>query len=167
MGVVLATLSKPSSPSKNYTPPNPQEYTIGIALLTAALFLTGFQGIVQYRVFEKYGPWWKEGMFYTVREYDNFNLVSCSIHQQHLMSLPIFFLYRQDIKIGLFSLSKSTLGTVIPYFVLGGNLASQLACTSGVHQLGSVRQTHPVICFPHRLSLTRRPIVFLLCRQTW
>lgn len=142
LGVVLATLSKPSAVAKGgvmHAPPDPREYALGIAMLTAALVLTAVQGVVQYAVFEKYGPWWKEGMFYTVSTTLAFEVI-IEIDGQHSLSLPIFLLFRRDIGEGLRSMAAAGAGprAVVPYLILGGNLVAQLACTSGVHQLGSV-----------------------------
>lgn len=72
VGVVLATLSKPSSTSKNAvaSPPRSPEqlraYTIGIIMLVVSLFSTGLLGLLQEKTYQKYGPHWREGVFYTV-----------------------------------------------------------------------------------------------------
>lgn len=67
-GVILATLSRPSSPKSSDTPADLGRYTIGVAMLTFSLFLTGTLGVLQERTYTKYGPHWKEGVFYTVRD---------------------------------------------------------------------------------------------------
>lgn len=36
-------------------------------MLTVSLMLTGVLGVLQERTYTKYGPHWKEGVFYTVR----------------------------------------------------------------------------------------------------
>lgn len=64
-GVILATLSRPSSP-KSTDPVDVGRYTMGVAMLTFSLFLTATLGVLQERTYTKYGPHWKEGVFYTV-----------------------------------------------------------------------------------------------------
>jgi len=71
VGVILATLSRPSSSKNNWsvsarTPEELQAYTIGIVMLIVSLFCTGFLGLLQEETYRKYGPCWKEGIFYTV-----------------------------------------------------------------------------------------------------
>lgn len=65
-GVVLATLSRPSSPKTSSSDVDVGRYTIGVAMLTFSLLLTGILGVLQERTYTKYGPHWKEGVFYTV-----------------------------------------------------------------------------------------------------
>lgn len=43
-------------------------YPIGIGLLVASLVLSGVLGTLQERIFQTYGPHWRESVFYTVRE---------------------------------------------------------------------------------------------------
>lgn len=72
VGVVLATLSKPkatttpSTKSTVQTLEDMQRYFTGVAMLVTSLFLTAFLGILQEKTYKKYGPCWKEGVFYTV-----------------------------------------------------------------------------------------------------
>lgn len=65
-GVVLATLSRPAAPKASSSPPDVGRYTIGVVMLTVSLLLTGILGVFQERTYTKYGPHWKEGVFYTV-----------------------------------------------------------------------------------------------------
>lgn len=72
LGVVLTTLSRPSSPrpssSVHATLHEPkQKYRVGVSLLSASLLLTAALGVMQERTYAKYGPCWREGVFYTVR----------------------------------------------------------------------------------------------------
>jgi len=36
-------------------------------MLTASLICTGVHGALQERIYSTYGPYWREGVFYTVR----------------------------------------------------------------------------------------------------
>ena len=66
-GVILATLSRPSAPKTSEGHVDVGRYTVGVAMLTFSLVLTGILGVLQERTYTKYGPHWKEGVFYTVR----------------------------------------------------------------------------------------------------
>lgn len=69
VGVILATLSRPTTPkitSTSEPEANTTQYFIGIAMLTASLVFTGILGLLQERTYKKYGPCWREGVFYTV-----------------------------------------------------------------------------------------------------
>jgi solute carrier family 35 (UDP-xylose/UDP-N-acetylglucosamine transporter), member B4 len=63
-GVILSALSRPSASDSG--PADPTEYLIGITMLVASLFLSGWLGMMQEQTYAKYGPHWKEGVFYTV-----------------------------------------------------------------------------------------------------
>jgi hypothetical protein len=65
IGVILTTLSRPSGPSKNSSE-DFEQYIIGICMLTISLLLTGVLGMLQELTYRKYGPCWREGVFYTV-----------------------------------------------------------------------------------------------------
>lgn len=71
LGVLLATLSRPSSSSSSSSsasPPDVGRYAIGIAMLSVATILTSTLGILQEKTYAKYGgSCWREGVFYTVR----------------------------------------------------------------------------------------------------
>ncbi len=71
MGVIIATLSRPSASSgsrtrSSRTPEELRTYTIGIGMLVVSLFCTGLLGLLQEKTYRKYGPCWREGVFYTV-----------------------------------------------------------------------------------------------------
>jgi solute carrier family 35 (UDP-xylose/UDP-N-acetylglucosamine transporter), member B4 len=66
IGVILTTLSRPSGTS-NKSPEDLGRYIIGISMLTVSSLLTGVLGMLQERTYKKYGPCWREGVFYTVR----------------------------------------------------------------------------------------------------
>lgn len=69
IGVMLATLSRPGASTKSETsdPRADLRYALGVLMMTASLFLTGALGLLQERTYSMYGPYWREGVFYTVR----------------------------------------------------------------------------------------------------
>ncbi|KAG9018008.1 golgi uridine diphosphate-N- acetylglucosamine transporter [Tulasnella sp. 427] len=164
-GVLVATLSRPTPPSrpsdaqgKNH---QPYQYAIGIGMLSLATILTSTLGIVQERMFAKYGAkTWREGVFYT-----------------HLLSLPVFAAFFSDVKRGLRSLSQpsDTLPhldiklpilertVVVPplYLALLLNVASQSICVSGANRL-----TSTVTAVTTNLILTARKALSL-CISVW
>ncbi|KAI0352296.1 UAA transporter [Trametes cingulata] len=155
-GVVLATLSRPSAPKTSGDPPDIGRYSIGVFMLTVSLLLTGILGVLQERTYTKYGPHWKEGVFYT-----------------HCLSLPIFIFFIPDLKRGFGGLSdpttlslesRQTFGSLlglVPYAILGANMLTQLACVSGVNQL-----TSHVSSVSTNLVLTTRKAISL-CFSVW
>ncbi|KAI0741443.1 UAA transporter [Daedaleopsis nitida] len=155
-GVVLATLSRPSSPETSDASVDMGRYAVGVAMLTFSLFLTGILGVLQERTYTKYGPHWKEGVFYT-----------------HCLSLPIFLFFVSDLKRGFRGLSSpatlapfsgEALGGLVPYVpyaVLVANMFTQLACVSGVNQL-----TSHVSSVSTNLVLTTRKAISL-CFSVW
>jgi len=150
VGVVLATLSRPKTDSAKISQPRTTEelrrYTIGISMLVISLFCTALLGLLQERTYKKYGPCWKEGVFYT-----------------HFLSLPIFIFLGSDIKQGIVSLgnSQSFSSNATSYLVLLVNLASQLICVSGVNRLSS-----QVSSVSTNIALTARKALSL-CFSVW
>lgn len=127
LGVILTTLSASNKPSSTSSPTN--QYITGIGLLTTALVLSGFLGIVQDRTYAKFrtegGSPWQESMFYL-----------------HFLSLPMFFSARSDIILQLHTLRASpptSWSTSIPqsYIFLALNVFTQLLCVAGVNRLTS------------------------------
>ncbi|KAF9463007.1 UAA transporter [Collybia nuda] len=151
-GVILATLSRPppvsSVPEQSLIQSSEalQKYMIGITMLIVSLFLTGLLGLLQEKTYQKYGPCWKEGVFYT-----------------HFLSLPIFLFLIPDVRQGFSSLSDatSTSPAIVSYLILGGNLISQLICVSGVNRLSS-----QVSSVSTNLVLTTRKAMSL-CFSVW
>jgi len=151
-GVILATLSKPKPPSSTLTDSVPRssedtrKYITGVAMLVVSLFLTAFLGLLQEKTYKRYGPCWKEGVFYT-----------------HFLALPMFIFLSSDIKQGISSLSHnpSSSSTFISFLILGGNLVSQLVCVSGVNRLSS-----QVSSVSTNLVLTARKALSL-CLSVW
>ncbi|KAJ7081374.1 UAA transporter [Mycena belliarum] len=150
-GVILATLARPSSPTaaKSTEPQSADElwkYTIGVSMLVTSLVLTGLFGLLQERTYKRYGPCWKEGVFYT-----------------HFLSLPVFLFLIRDVQQGLQSLSdpvKDSTATA-SWMILGLNLCSQLVCVSGVNRLSS-----QVSSVSTNLVLTARKAISL-CFSVW
>ena len=66
MGVILATLSGPSSSSRSLKTDELGQYAIGISMLLVASIITGYYGTLQEKTYARYGPHWQEGVFYTV-----------------------------------------------------------------------------------------------------
>ncbi|KAF8073652.1 UAA transporter [Lyophyllum atratum] len=154
VGVILATLSKPTSkPPSSASTKSPvqtsedlRKYMTGVAMLVVSLFLTAFLGLLQEKTYKKYGPCWKEGVFYT-----------------HFLALPVFLFLASDIKQGISSLShgRSSSSTLVSVVTLGGNLVSQLVCVSGVNRLSS-----QVSSVSTNLVLTARKALSL-CLSIW
>ncbi|KAF8170732.1 UAA transporter, partial [Mycena galopus ATCC 62051] len=158
LGVVLTTLSASGGKSTTSHDPsantNLYTYLQGISILTLALLLSGFLGLVQDYTSEKTAPGagatptppptppqatWQESMFYL-----------------HFLALPMFFFVRRDIATQLASsrppflpfLSDSSsspitltlhgaLDLTLPhaYLPLLLNTVTQLVCVAGVHRL--------------------------------
>lgn len=151
VGVVLATLSRTSPPTKaTEAPLDPEEelrkYVIGVSMLVVSLICTGFLGLLQERTYRKYGPCWKEGVFYT-----------------HFLSLPAFIFLGADVKQGIASLSSPTSSTpaLTSYLILLVNLFTQLFCVSGVNRLSS-----KVSSVSTNIALTARKALSL-CFSVW
>ncbi|KAF4617397.1 hypothetical protein D9613_006015 [Agrocybe pediades] len=77
VGVILVTLSRTASSSDsssaNISTKDLGQYSVGISMLVVSLLCTGVLGVLQEKTYTKYGPCWKEGVFYT-----------------HVLSLPFF-----------------------------------------------------------------------------
>ena len=65
-GVILATISGPSSASQVRVTDDIWRYSIGISMLVLASLATGYYGTLQEKTYTRYGPHWREGVFYTV-----------------------------------------------------------------------------------------------------
>ncbi|KAI5120367.1 hypothetical protein M0805_006889 [Coniferiporia weirii] len=146
LGVVLATMSKPSSTVSDGLD-DYQKYMTGVSMLCLSLLLTGILGVLQERTYARYGPCWKEGVFYT-----------------HLLSLPVFVFLIGDICDGLRVVresSGSVRGVPKTYLVFALNLVTQLLCVSGVNQLAS-----RVSSVSTNIVLTTRKAISL-CLSVW
>ncbi|KAF9464285.1 UAA transporter [Collybia nuda] len=161
-GVILTTLSASQTSTSANSSVDSYTYGTGIAILTLALLLSGFLGLVQDRTYAQYGrpdppgtknktesgssPAWQESMFYL-----------------HFLSLPMFLFLRHDLSVqfatvnagtptsltlpnfaGIFPLPRNTTVTSqglriihIPaaYLPLLINTLAQLLCVAGVHRL--------------------------------
>ncbi|KAF8909021.1 UAA transporter, partial [Gymnopilus junonius] len=146
-GVVLVTLSRTTprseaQTSKSVSAEDLTKYSFGIAMMTISLFCTGWLGLLQERTYIKYGPCWREGVFYT-----------------HLLSLPIFLFLGKDVKQGISSLS--TTSSAKSFAILAVNLVTQLICVSGVNRL-----TSQVSSVSTNIALTVRKALSL-CLSIW
>ncbi|KAL5531339.1 hypothetical protein ACEPAG_4216 [Sanghuangporus baumii] len=119
IGVIFASLSRPSSRVVNNAD-GQKEYFLGIFMLTSSLLLTGVLGVLQEQTYNKYGPCWREGVFYT-----------------HLLSLPMFAFLTKGIREGIELLGSAKDHIPNAYLVFAVNLMTQLLCVSGVNQLAS------------------------------
>jgi len=145
-GVVLVTLSRTpgteTQAAKLMSGDDLTKYFLGVSMMTISLFCTGWLGLLQERTYTKYGPCWREGVFYT-----------------HLLSLPIFLFLGNDVKQGILGLS--TTSSAKPFAILAGNLVTQLICVSGVNRL-----TSQVSSVSTNIALTARKALSL-CISIW
>jgi UDP-xylose/UDP-N-acetylglucosamine transporter B4 len=163
-GVIIATLSRPRAdppiPRISHASPtdataaassaDASRYTLGIAMLLASLVCTGVHGALQERTYSTYGPWWREGIFYT-----------------HMLSLPMFAIMPKSVRRGFVGLSRpkgalaSGSSSIRPYTMLALNLLTQLICVAGVNQLSS-----RVSAVSTQVVLTTRKAISL-CFSVW
>lgn len=145
-GVTIATFSRPPSNAPSQSNSDVRKYSIGIVMLVLSLLCTGFLGMLQEKTYQRYGPCWKEGVFYT-----------------HCLSLPVFLFLVQDVRQGLASLSEPTEASTagMAWLILAGNLVTQLICVSGVNRL-----TSRVSSVSTNLVLTTRKAISL-CFSVW
>lgn len=150
VGVILATLARPSTAAHDHSG---GDYFRGIAMLTASLLLTGVLGLLQEHTYQKYGPCWKEGVFYTVSTASDSPkyIAQIAMIVKHMLSLPVFMFFISDVIRGFHAFSSSNIGVYGipgPFLILPMNLVTQLLCVSGVNQLTSVR------ALDHRLTVS-------------
>jgi UDP-xylose/UDP-N-acetylglucosamine transporter B4 len=141
-GAILAALSRPPVRSRKNAEDS-RKYIIGVAMLVISLLLTSALGLLQERTYQKYGPCWREGVFYS-----------------HCLSLPIFLFLIPDVKQGVYSLSEGS-HPYTSYLIMAGNLVSQLICVSSINRLSS-----QVSSVSTNLVLTIRKALSL-CFSVW
>ncbi|KAG8706523.1 golgi uridine diphosphate-N- acetylglucosamine transporter [Ceratobasidium sp. 394] len=149
IGVLTTTTAKPTASASSTPNHDATEYTLGITCLALSLLMSGLLGLFQERAFAKYGPHWKEGVFYT-----------------HALSLPIISLMWSDITHGWHSLASSTatsafFGFSTLHAILAMNVITQVVCVSGVNSL-----TSKVSSVTTNLVLTARKAASL-CLSVW
>lgn len=66
LGVLLATMSRPSPSHVSPEAVDITSYVKGVTYMTLSVLLSGVLGTLQETTYRKYGPVWKEGLFYTV-----------------------------------------------------------------------------------------------------
>ncbi|XP_066997150.1 UDP-xylose and UDP-N-acetylglucosamine transporter [Anabrus simplex] len=101
-------------------------WTVGILLLTIALFVSARMGIYQETLYGRYGKHPREALYYT-----------------HLLPLPGFLLVYNDIYEHIISMSQSepmlvpVIGVTLPkmFVYLAGNVLTQYICISSVYVL--------------------------------
>jgi len=142
VGVSLATYSRPvkrmavkptATPHSWPTPTTQGEddaalYLVGVGLLVVSLALSGALGILQERIFQTYGPHWRESVFYT-----------------HMLSIPFFVILgllpevRSGIRTSFTPLYIEDQGINVTaaraLIVLLVNLLTQDMCVKGVNRL--------------------------------
>jgi len=174
-GVLIVTLSRPQAnprptaqtPATNHTIPtapvaggggiaDASRYTVGIAMLVTSLICTAVHGALQERTYSKYGPCWREGVFYT-----------------HMLSLPMFAFMPRSVRRGFVGLSRpksqwqghgsalTISSSIHPYTILAINMLTQLICVSGVNQLSS-----RISAVSTQVVLTARKAISL-CFSVW
>ncbi|CAE6454637.1 unnamed protein product [Rhizoctonia solani] len=147
-GVITTTTSKAPSAASNQA--DPREYVLGVGCLALSLLGSGVLGLYQERTFAKYGPHWKEGVFYN-----------------HAMSLPIISFMWSEIADGWRSLATSSSGYTTFYgltglhAVLAFNIITQAVCVTSVNNL-----TSQVSSVTTNLVLTARKAASL-CLSIW
>ncbi|KAG8691756.1 golgi uridine diphosphate-N- acetylglucosamine transporter [Ceratobasidium sp. 423] len=147
-GVITTTTSK--APSTALYQPDPREYVLGVGCLALSLLGSGVLGLYQERTFAKYGPHWKEGVFYN-----------------HAMSLPIISFMWSEIADGWRSLASSSsshttfYGLTGLHAILAFNIITQAVCVTSVNNL-----TSQVSSVTTNLVLTARKAASL-CLSIW
>ncbi|EAU85933.2 hypothetical protein CC1G_02956 [Coprinopsis cinerea okayama7 len=153
VGAFLSALSGSATSTSSFSLSGNVEdmelYAKGITMLVASLVCTATLGVLQELTYKKYGPAWKEGLFYT-----------------HFLALPAFLPLIPDVRQGLNSLYearniKTNSIPHLPYVILLANLISQYACVSGVNQLSS-----RVSSVSTNIALTVRKALSL-CLSVW
>ncbi|PBK65653.1 UAA transporter [Armillaria solidipes] len=123
LGVACTTLSASNS-SSNESHTGLSTYLTGISILSLALVLSGFLGLVQDHTYSKYSSAssWQESMFYL-----------------HFLALPMFLLIRNDLVTQFRvvhagpKMSFASIPTAYPALLL--NTLTQLVCVAGVNRL--------------------------------
>ncbi|KAJ2554280.1 golgi uridine diphosphate-N- acetylglucosamine transporter [Coemansia sp. RSA 1933] len=131
---------------------------IGIVFLSLSVVLAALLGLYQEATYVRYGKHWQEGLFYN-----------------HLLALPMFVFFRNDIYRQLQAVSQSAplspvnipiLGTVsVPslWAALAINILSQWICASGVHKLTTMSTSltlNVVLNFRKLASLVLSVVIF-------
>ncbi|KAJ2660863.1 golgi uridine diphosphate-N- acetylglucosamine transporter [Coemansia sp. RSA 1200] len=141
------------------------ESVVGIIFLSLSVVLAALLGLYQESTYIKYGKHWQEGLFYN-----------------HLLALPMFILFRHDIRRQLVAVSQSppllhTLDGLpcigyLPQWLLNSpslwlalaiNVFSQLVCASGVHKLTTMSTSltlNVVLNFRKLVSLILSVVIF-------
>jgi UDP-xylose/UDP-N-acetylglucosamine transporter B4 len=133
-GIVLCTIVSGSDVKSTQVNPEAEEsafsvffwWTLGIALLTIALFISARMGIYQEVLYKRYGKYPDEALFYT-----------------HLLPLPGFFILYKNIwdhtliatSSEPYSIPIANVDVPIMWVYLLGNVLTQYICISSVYVL--------------------------------
>ncbi|KAI1407474.1 UAA transporter family-domain-containing protein [Hypoxylon sp. FL1857] len=119
VGVVTAAWSDAQSKARNVP-----KFSTGLAVLLVAQILSAIMGLYTEETYRKYGPHWRENLFYS-----------------HLLSLPLFLPFSRSLINQFMRLANSkplplpTLTEQVAYLVL--NVLTQYACIRGVNLLAA------------------------------
>ncbi|KAK6540976.1 golgi uridine diphosphate-N- acetylglucosamine transporter [Orbilia ellipsospora] len=135
-GIILSAMSNAKSmgESEHSLP----RFITGLSILFVSQILAALMGVYFEHTYAKYGPNWREGLFYT-----------------HALSLPLFLPFANSIKLQFYRLYSSEplpLPTLLPFlpmtlqniqipqqlFYLGVNAITQYVCVRGVNYLAGM-----------------------------
>ncbi|EPS38590.1 hypothetical protein H072_7713 [Dactylellina haptotyla CBS 200.50] len=135
-GIILSAMSnaKTMGESEHSLP----RFVTGLSILFVSQILAALMGVYFEQTYAKYGPNWREGLFYT-----------------HALSLPLFIPFANAIKLQFYRLYSSEplpLPTLLPFFpdslshiqipqqlfYLGVNAVTQYVCVRGVNYLAGM-----------------------------
>ncbi|KAF8983320.1 golgi uridine diphosphate-N- acetylglucosamine transporter [Entomortierella lignicola] len=173
IGVIIATTSAkantPQKPPSSKSQPddvNTGDYAIGVFMLSVALIVSSFMGLLQESTYKTYGAEWREGLFYSVSLLEPYlcnHQYEPDSHFCHFLAIPMFLLFYKDIMEQLTIFNQSTpipvlqlvrqIGPYLPtslayklssitiprlWIFLAVNTLTQFMCISGVHRLTSL-----------------------------
>jgi UDP-xylose/UDP-N-acetylglucosamine transporter B4 len=170
LGVVFTTLSASGGKSVSSDPEaNLYVYLQGITILTLALLLSGFLGLVQDYTYSKYGrppptsektagatptPTWQESMFYL-----------------HFLALPMFFFVRDDIMTQLKSVNagpRFSFSVPLPRAVISAlTIPPPFSMPFSILSSGPVRDKSSYPLTLHRTTIGTEPALVLAMPQAY
>lgn len=156
VGVVMATLSSVSTERQNSEETRlvhgVPETLVGIVFLSMGVLLAALLGLYQETTYRLYGKHWQEGLFYN-----------------HLLALPMFLVFYQDIFRQSRALTQQSYGIEIWQWELPSlwvslalNVLSQLMCVTGVHRMTAMSSSLSL-----NVVLNLRKLVSLVISVVW